>query len=81
MENKNIGYIWYVKMADGDYMPEEVMYPTIEELEAHQKAHYPYHYDECIGIDKVEDDDGCFNTLESIKKPTKCFFYHDSEND
>lgn len=81
MENKKIGYVWYVKMAYGRYMPEEVLYPTIEELRAYQQAHYPYYYDACIGIDKVEDDGSWFETIESIQKPTKCFFVHDSVDD
>ena len=74
-----IGYRWYIKMADGYYEPHEKTFATYEDAMADAVANgYANAY---VGIDKVADDGGSIDVLETIKEPSKVYFADSHEDE
>ena len=74
-----IGYRWCIKMADGYYEPHEKTFATYEDAMADAVANgYANAY---VGIDKVADDGGSIDVLETIKEPSKVYFADSHEDE
>lgn len=74
-----IGYRWYIKMADGYYEPHEKTFATY--MDAITDAVANGYADAYVGVDKVEDDGGSIDVIETIKEPSKVYFADSHEDE
>lgn len=74
-----IGYTWAIRLGGfGAYQPTEIVYPTLQELEADIANCYPEYLD-YYGVDMVQtDEDGFCEVVEEIKTIPKTY-YEDAE--
>lgn len=69
------GYRWYIKDGMGVYEPHEKTFNSIQGcVSDFIQRDYDAKY---IGIDCVEDDDGCIEVIEKIAEPKETYYSED----
>lgn len=70
---KDRRFMWYVKMADGNYVADENLYDSYEDVFAKIESVYPYYSEKpnCIGVDIVDSE---YEVYKQLTIPTEIYY-------
>ncbi len=72
------GFTWWINIGVfKGYVPNETIFPTLEDAINDAIEEYPYEY---IGVDKVKEDDGWITIISTVKKCDKTIWLDEEEN-